>query len=264
MADPVQNWMQSGQGYSPMPPVMQRMMYPGVQQPRPVTVPSVSTLTREERQEAKRLAEEANFSFDGYQVVRREFISHIYDPAITICGNSVTFNNACISKLEDVAYVQILINPAEHKMVIRPCSEGARDAVRWCIVREQKRKSRKITCQPFTAKLYELMGWTPPYRYKLQGMRINYDGEQMYMFDLDAKETFLPQTRDPNTGKRIPSKPILPNEWIGNFGMGVEEHAASTIIDLTEGFFSSDTAAPTTTSTVAEQPAAAEQAEVTV
>ena len=35
------------------------------------------SLSREERLEAKRLAEEANFSFEGYQVVRREFISTV-------------------------------------------------------------------------------------------------------------------------------------------------------------------------------------------
>ena len=236
MSEPMQNWAQPGQGYRPAPPVMQRPLYPGAPQQRPANTPSVSTLTREERQEAKRLAEEASFSFTGYQVVRREFISHRFDPAITICGNSVTFNNSCISKLESVTYVQILINPTEHKLAIRPCDEGARDAVRWCVVHGEKRKSRKITCQPFTSKLYELMDWESPYRYKLQGMRINHDGEALYLFDLDAKEAFLPQARDPETGKRKASKPILPNEWQENFGMGVDEHTASQRIDLSEGF----------------------------
>ena len=61
----------------------------------------IGTLSREERQEAKRLAEEANFSFAGYQVVRREFISHRFDPAMTIRGNSITFNNSCISKTDN-------------------------------------------------------------------------------------------------------------------------------------------------------------------
>ena len=70
------------------------------------------SLSREERLEAKRLAEEANFSFDGYQVVRREFISHRFDPAMTIRGNSITFNNSCISNLENATYIQFLINPS--------------------------------------------------------------------------------------------------------------------------------------------------------
>ncbi len=237
MAEPMQNWSQPGQGYRPVPPVMQRPPYPGTSQPpRPTNIPFVSALTREERQEAKRLAEEASFSFEGYQVVRREFISHRYDPAMTIRGGSITFNNSCITKLESATYVQFLINPVERKLAIRPCDEGARDAVRWCVVRGDKRKSREIKCRPFTEKLYELMGWEPRYRYKLQGMRIIHNGETMYLFDLSAKEAFLPQTRDPETGKRRSSKAILPPEWNDNFGMDVQAHAESTRIDLSEGF----------------------------
>ena len=138
-------------------------------------------LSREEQMEAKRLAEQAKFSFDGYQVVRREFISHNFDPAMTIRGNSITFNNACFSKVEDATYVQFLINPTEQRLLIRPCDEGARDAVRWCIVREDKRKSRQITCAIFIEKLREMMGWDDLYRYRLQGMRITYEGEPLYL-----------------------------------------------------------------------------------
>ena len=202
--------------------------------------PAPSALTRAERQEAKRLAEEANFSFAGYQVVRREFISHRFDPAMTIRGNSITFNNSCISKLEDATYIQFLINPTEHKLAIRPCEEGARDAVRWCVIRGEKRKSREISCRPFTEKLYALMGWEEIYRYKLQGMRINYQGEQLYLFDLGSKEAFLPQTKDPETGKIKRSKAIFDTSWLDSFGLSVDEHAASTQIDLSDGYVSPD------------------------
>lgn len=247
MTENTQAWGQPRQGFRSTPPGLQRTPYPGVPQSRPTAPPGVGGLTREERQEAKRLTEEANFNFSGYQVVRREFISHRFDPAMTIRGNSITFNNSCISKLEDATYIQFLINPTEHKLAIRPCNEGARDAVRWCIVRGDKRKSREITCRPFTKKLYELMGWEAIYRYKLQGMRINYQGESLYLFDLCAKEAFLPQSRDPETGKIKRPKPILPKEWLETFGMSVDEHLASTQIDLSDGFVSSDITAPVNT-----------------
>lgn len=231
-----------GYGGSFIPTGMPRGPYAGEAKAGGSSPPSAFGLTREERQEAKRLAEEANFSFAGYQVVRREFISHRFDPAMTIRGNSITFNNSCISKLEDATYIQFLINPTECKLAIRPCDEGARDAVRWCVVRGDKRKSREITCRPFTTKIYELMGWEQIYRYKLQGMKINYKGECLYLFDLSAKEAFLPQSRDPETGKIKRPKPILPSEWLESFGMSVEEHAASTQINLSDGFLSPDTA----------------------
>ena len=214
---------------------------------RPYTPPNApppmgqpARLSHAEQMEAKRLAEQAKFTFDGYQVVRREFISHNFDPAMTIKGNSITFNNACISKLEDATYVQFLINPTEQRLLIRPCDEGARDAVRWCIVREDKRKSRQITCAIFIEKLREMMGWDDLYRYRLQGMRITYEGEALYLFDLSAKESFLPQGRDPETGKLRRPKAILPSEWAETFGMEVKEHTASTQVDLSKGYVAAD------------------------
>lgn len=217
-----------GQGFRQAPP---RQSFTGMQQNT-----GIGTLTREERLEAKRLMEEAQFSFTGYQVVRREFISHRFDPAMTIRSNSITFNNSCISKLEEATYIQFLINPEERKLAIRPCDEGARDAVRWCVVKGDKRKSREITCKPFTSKLYNLMGWEPVYRYKLQGMRILYEGESLYLFDLRDKEAFLPQTRDSKTGKIVRPEAIFPSEWGDSFGMGVADHEASTKVDLYAGF----------------------------
>ena len=195
-------------------------------------------LSKEEREEAARIAAEAGFSFEGYQVVRREFFSHKFDPTLTIKGNSIIFNNACISKLEDVVYVQVLVNPTTEKLVIRPCEEGSRDAVRWCIAKNDTRKSRQITCGLFTAKLYEMMGWEALYRYKLQGTRINYRGEQLYVFDLTSTEIFLPAVKDPDNPKARAkrSAAMYPADWRDSFGIPVQEHDDSMQVDLMEGF----------------------------
>lgn len=248
--DNMQPWDQmrqglSGQGYFQQRPF--NRVPPGqAQQPaqaplqRPDTARQVewlSGLSREEKLEAKRLEIQANFSFDGYQVVRREFISHQFDPAMTIRGTSITFNSACISKLENATYIHFLINPTEMRLLIRAVSEGARDAIRWCIVKGDKRKSREITCKPFTKKLYEMMNWDPMYRYKMQGMKITCEGEDMYLFDLKAVECFIPQHRDTVTGKIPRAEVRLPDGWAGNnYGMSVEEHEASTQVDLESGF----------------------------
>ena len=237
----------NGQGTTPGKGGGYQRPYPAQppSQPIPAQVtPAQPRLTREEQMEAKRLAAQAKFSFDGYQVVRREFISHNFDPAMTIRGNSITFNNSCISKLENATYVQFLINPTEQRLLIRPCDEGARDAVRWCIVREDKRKSRQITCSIFIEKLREMMGWDDLYRYRLQGMRIDHDGEQLYLFDLNSNECFLPQSRDPETGKLRRPQPIMPVEWRDSFGMDVETHAASTQVDLSNGYVAAEMTVP--------------------
>ena len=94
------------------------------------------------------------------------------------------------------------------------------------------------------------MGWEQIYRYKLQGMKITYQGEHLYLFDLCSKEAFLPQTRDPETGKIKRPKPILPKEWLETFGMTVDEHLASTQVDLSEGFVSSGITPPENNTTI--------------
>ena len=74
----------------------------GFNRPKPLPTqmsmqrPQTPVLSREEQLEARRLAEENNFSYAGYQVVRREFVSHRFDPAMTVKVNSITFNNACM------------------------------------------------------------------------------------------------------------------------------------------------------------------------
>lgn len=225
--------------YRQAQPLPTQKSTPAMDQTQKLTPTGFKPLSKEERDEAARIALEAGFSFDGYQVVRREFFSHRFDPTLTIKGNSITFNNACISRLDQVIYVQVLVNPTAEKLVIRPCSEGARDAIRWCVTRDDKRKSRQITCGLFTAKLYDMMGWETLYRYKLQGTRINYQGEQLYVFDLTSTEAFLPQVKETDENgkvKRRKTMPMYPENWRDSFGMPVREHEASTQINLLDGY----------------------------
>ena len=59
----------------------------GFTQTKVMTTGGYRAMTKEEREEAMKAALEAGFSYDGYQVVRREFFSHKFDPTLTIKGN---------------------------------------------------------------------------------------------------------------------------------------------------------------------------------
>ena len=97
-------------------------------------------------QKALELAQD--FSYDGYQVVRRELFAHLREPAVVIRRDSVTFNTACIAGLEDAVYIQILVNQDNKRMVVRKCEENDKDALRWCIAKPDKRKSRTVWKEP--------------------------------------------------------------------------------------------------------------------
>ena len=185
---------------------------------------------RNERFETlKREAEErlAKNGFAGFQLVRREFMATRYDPSVTVRKDSLAFNNTCISRLEDAEYIQFMVDADAQQMLIRPCKPWVRGALRWCTA---KRKKREIVCYELTRRLYGLMGWNQEYRYRIQGIEIEFRGEKLYLFDLKSREAFAPVYKDPTTGKRVVPKAELPKEWGDSFGMSVEESEASTRI----------------------------------
>ncbi|MCD8109532.1 MAG: hypothetical protein LUE14_05470 [Clostridiales bacterium] len=223
-----------------------------------------STIGRKELldQRAQELAQD--FSFDGYQVVRKELFAHLRDPAVVIRRDSVTFNTACIDGLEDVVYINILVNSAKQKVVIRKCGENDKDAIRWCVAKPDKRKSRKISGKVFTAKLYKDMNWNADCRYKVLGYRISFEGETIYIFDLTETEIFLDTRKKKSRGaegvtaegtvvslpdeqaeaiealaaesRKLSRKGYMPEQWEDSYGLPVEEHSKALQVDIREGY----------------------------
>ena len=216
-------------------------------------------------QKAIELAED--FSYDGYQVVRRELFAHLREPAVVIRRDSVTFNTACIAGLEDAVYIQILVNQENKRMVVRKCEENDKDALRWCVTKPDKRKSRKMTNKIFSAMMYEMMGWNLDCRYKILGHKITFEDETIYVFDLMETEIFLDikgkrakkdtesqaTTENANnieetassdidierSAEEIKKKnriPFYPKEWKDSFGLPVEEHRKALEINMLDGY----------------------------
>lgn len=173
----------------------------------------------------KRTQEEV-FCYDGYQVVRGEFFSHRYEPSITFCCGRFYVNMACLKRMPEVAYIQLLINQQTKKLVVRPCGEDEKDSFRWCSG-GKKRRPKKITCRIFYAKLAELMQWNPACRYKLLGKMITANAETLYLFDLTATECYV-------RGRK--GDPVFPLEWQRQFGMAVEEHRRQLQINTFDGY----------------------------
>lgn len=192
---------------------------------------------------------ESTFSYDGYQVVRKELFAHLRDPAIVIRKDSITFNTACITGLEDVVYVHVMFNSDLKRIVVRGCNENDKDALRWCIAKLDKRKSRKMSCKPFSELVYKEMGWDSECRYKMLGYRITFEGETLYVFDLLVPEIFHEGQRRKkgaadspnNTQETKPAntrKGFYPDDIAGTFGVPVEEHLKESEVQQMDGYVS--------------------------
>ena len=201
----------------------------------------------ETERDAKAEELESTFSYDGYQVVRKELFAHLRDPAIVIRKDSITFNTACISGLEDVVYVHVMFNSDLKRIVVRGCDENDKDALRWCIAKPDKRKSRKMSCKPFSELVYNEMGWDSDCRYKILGYRINFEGETLYVFDLLVPEIFH-EGHKRKKGESAPqseeTKPVntrkgfYPDDIAGTFGVPVEEHLKESEVKQIDGYVS--------------------------
>lgn len=232
----------------------------------------MSEITAEQQKEnidQKALELAQDFSYDGYQVVRRELFAHLREPAVVIRRDSVTFNTACIAGLEDAVYIQILVNQENKRMVVRKCEENDKDALRWCVEKPDKRKSRKMTNKLFSAMIYDMMGWDLDCRYKMQGYKITHEDETMYIFDLlepeiymdtkrkrkkadsvqkaDANDTPAELTKEQmeeqqkeeiaiKVERKLNRIPFYPKEWKDSFGLPVKEHERALETNLKEGY----------------------------
>ena len=150
-------------------------------------------LSREEllsAREERRLELQQRFNPEKMKVVRKELFANLRDPAVTIRNGNITFNTACINGLEDVIWVNLMIDQDAGLLAVQECDENDKHALRWCIAKPDRRKSRKMTCPGFTDLLYSVMDWDKNCRYKILGYQIEFEGKPLYVFDLTAYKIF--------------------------------------------------------------------------
>lgn len=162
------------------------------------------------------------FSYEGYEVVRGEFFAHMFEPSFVLSNYKVSVNTTCIKKLPEYDYIQILVNPEQRKLAVLPCQEEEKDSFKWC-TGGKKRGPRQITCRVFFAKVMDLMGWDPTYRYKVLGKLIRSGEQLLFVFDLTTPEIYVRTTKEDGKS-RISRKPAYPDEWKSQFGVPVAEH----------------------------------------
>ena len=149
----------------------------------------------------------------------------------------------------------IYINQDQKRLVIRRCEKDDRDSLRWCIQKNDKRKSRKITGRQFSSMIYKMMSWDALCRYKILGHRIDYQGETLYVFELDDAEIFrerpkrtkaeLEKLREEMTPEELEAMkqreakasrtPFYPGD-LDTYGVPVEKHEDRVSLQSLDGF----------------------------
>lgn len=207
-------------------------------------------LSREEllsAREERRLELQQRFNPEKMKVVRKELFANLRDPAVTIRNGNITFNTACINGLEDVVWVNLMIDQDAGLLAVQECDENDKHALRWCIAKPDKRKSRKMTCPGFTDLLYSVMDWDKNCRYKILGYQIVFEGKPLYIFDLTAYKIFREKQKnaEEGDGEEVQTeisvearKGYFPDDIANTFGVPVEEHKRQMEVSELDGLVS--------------------------
>lgn len=165
------------------------------------------------------------FDLSGYQVVRNQFTQVRYEgPSITLAENRVSFNLFCMRCFESVAYIQLLLHPAERKIAIRPCRERDTHSIRWRPDPDKPVYSKTLNCQHFGNALFRIMEWDPEYIYRVRGMWAKRGAEQIIVFNLvnAIPAMLVPSENADSTARRRTE--LCPAEWTDDFGEEFYEH----------------------------------------
>lgn len=191
-------------------------------------------------------AQEITNAFDPnrMKVVRKELFASLRDPAVTIRDGSITFNTACINGMEDVVYVNLMIDEGIGFLSVTACDENDKDALRWCVAKPDKRKSRRMRCPEFTDAIYNLFNWNKKCRYKILGYQIPFDGKIYYVFDLKVTQIFNEKPKKGEKATDESAEPIevdtrtgyYPDDIANTFGVPMEQYKKETAISDMDGF----------------------------
>ena len=179
--------------------------------------------------------EEVSLDLNEFEVARSEFFAHLREPSFIFSDGKVGVNTACVRRLPEVDYVQLLINRNKKKLAVRVCREEDIYSIQWSRTKAGKRFPRLITGRMYFMKVCDLMGWNPGYRYKVLGKLVRANGELIFLFDLTAQETFERSVDE--EGKRQSSRlPVFPAEWKNQFGIPFSEHKKALQVNMFDGY----------------------------
>ena len=107
--------------------------------------------------------------------------SHISEPVVRIGQKDILFNTSCVAKMR-TEYAEILFNPVERMIVVRPTEQSNPNAIEW--------GGKNRACSVLCRMLYESMGWDPEYTYRITCQPIILKApdksiQQVLIFDLD-------------------------------------------------------------------------------
>lgn len=131
-------------------------------------------------------------SKDGFQVVSVDMFQcpqRSAIPSMTVWSNSISFNKAALTALNNCERVRIEINVEKRMVLLVPVTAKDKDNVRWLKIGKAP-QARRIDCSPFTTLLYKNWGWDKEYVYRASGRVVTAEKKVMLLFEFEDTESW--------------------------------------------------------------------------
>lgn len=195
---------------------------------------------KEQKEAPELMPGDGEFDLRGYELVRNQFMGTFQEAFMMISKDEVHFSTSCFRKFERTIYVELLLNPIEKLLVVRPTAKDNRNAVQWTKINGDRYVPRDIHGAGFLSILYDILGWNRSNRYRAHGVKQQNESGSILMFDLKDTEyiipiagaesttevdkvTLLADGMEPLTAHSKKSVIAFPASWIESFGCGYYE-----------------------------------------
>ena len=135
--------------------------------------------------------EKGDFDLRGFEITRSEFFDSNRRPAISFSDRRIKFNAPCVRKFAPSTYAELLINPIERKLAIRPSDKSNRSSVIISKLSNKRYTPREVPAAAFYDTIFSIFEWNKDYKYRIIGSLYEQDGELAYIFDVADSEAFV-------------------------------------------------------------------------
>lgn len=133
-------------------------------------------------------APSGTYLLERYEIASVENLLSSGRPAITFKCSQVYVNGALLKCVPEMMYALFLIDRAERKLILHPCEQWDRSAVRLGTLSQAASKPRHVRATEFCRQLFAYMQWDAGYSYRATGDLVDNNGEAMIVFDLATTE----------------------------------------------------------------------------
>ena len=176
----------------------------------------------------------SSFDLTGFEKVDSQLFSRAGQPMCWFKQNQMYFNKACIDKMNNTNYIELLFEPTEKLLAIRSCKANHEYAIKWGVTKDDKISPLTKTSSGISNILFKCMEWNPEDRYRMVGVRRTKDDDSIVLFDLSTAENIHREVQKEN--EEIIIKTIIDDYLIEHFGTDFYEDVYSMRLYLMDLF----------------------------